>query len=373
MTRPDLGFDIFCRVVDNFGDIGVCWRLAKQLANRPESGPIRLWVDNTASFAQIEPTINAGAPRQTLGNIELLHWTDPAPAVVPHKVVIEAFACTPPASFISSMQQRGSLWINLEYLSAETWIEGCHALPSLQANGLKKYFFFPGFTEKTGGLQREPGLASVRARWLSRPQPRQRLMREIGMPEPLMERLATGWRQVCLFCYPQAPVDAMVKALSSCEQPTVVIVPQGVLSDATALQSKKLQVFEAPFVDQNGFDRLLWSSDLNIVRGEDSLVRAIWAGKPFIWHAYPQEGDAHMDKLNAWLAQARFPAMIDALMRAWNINDAPAVLQGLQQALQPEAWSTWRCDTANLTRRLASQSSLVERLLAFSAEKTRNG
>ncbi|MBY0444112.1 MAG: elongation factor P maturation arginine rhamnosyltransferase EarP, partial [Burkholderiales bacterium] len=37
-------WDIFCRVIDNYGDIGVCWRLARQLSF--EHGfAVRLMVD----------------------------------------------------------------------------------------------------------------------------------------------------------------------------------------------------------------------------------------------------------------------------------------------------------------------------------------
>ena len=51
-ARPSLSWDIFCTVVDNYGDIGVCWRLARQLA--AEHGfAVRLWVDDLASFARL--------------------------------------------------------------------------------------------------------------------------------------------------------------------------------------------------------------------------------------------------------------------------------------------------------------------------------
>lgn len=373
MTGSGPGFDIFCRVVDNFGDIGVCWRLAKQLAQHTDTGPIRLWVDDLASFARIQPGIDALAPRQVLFNVELLHWTDPTPIVDAHEVVIEAFACEPPAAYLASMQQRNSLWINLEYLSAESWVQDCHGLPSLQANALKKYFYFPGFTEQSGGLLREPKLAETRTEWLARPAPRQRLLRDIGMPEILIERLASGWRQVFVFCYGNAPIDALAEALQRTAQPTVVIVPQGILPNTSSLQSDTVSVFECPFVDQDGFDRLLWSSDLNIVRGEDSLVRAIWAGKPFLWHIYQQEDEAHLVKLDAWLELAHLPPAVDTLMRAWNNGDSPRAASSLQQALQPEAWSTWRCDSTQLKRRLSSQTSLIERLLAFCAKNAHSG
>jgi len=365
------GFDIFCRVVDNYGDIGVCWRLARQLARRPAAGPVRLWVDDLASFARIERRVDAGAPRQQVAGVELLHWADAAPAVEPHAVVIEAFACSPPAGFLARM--RDSLWINLEYLSAEDWIEECHALPSLQSSGLKKYFFFPGFTEATGGLLREPALASMRSDWLAEPGRRWQLLRRIGMPGALMDKLQAGWRQAFVFCYGDAPAGALAGALVRSGRPTVAIVPQGVLPGLAALQDDTLQVFESPFVDQDDFDRLLWSSDLNIVRGEDSLVRAIWAQQPFLWHIYRQEDDAHLVKLDAWLSRMQFSLSTASLMRAWNTGDEAGVSQGLEQALQGDFWLQWRHETQRLHQRLASQTSLAERLLTFCTEKLRSG
>src|SRR5690606_7944813 len=159
LMRP-LSFDIFCRVVDNFGDIGVCWRLARQLARAPSVNEVRLWVDDLHSFARIQPGVEPCLLRQAVEGVDIVHWTPtaPPPPLTPHDVVIEAFACEPPADFIERMVGRDCVWINLEYLSAEPWVESCHALPSPQAKGLRKFFYFPGFTSATGGLLREPGL-----------------------------------------------------------------------------------------------------------------------------------------------------------------------------------------------------------------------
>ena len=33
-ARQPLLWDIFCQVIDNHGDVGVCWRLARELAAR---------------------------------------------------------------------------------------------------------------------------------------------------------------------------------------------------------------------------------------------------------------------------------------------------------------------------------------------------
>jgi len=188
-----------------------------------------------------------------------------------------------------------------------------------------------------------------------------------------MDKLHAGWRQASVLCYGVAPAGALAGALVRSGRPTVAIVPQGVLPGLAALQDDSLQVFESPFVDQDDFDRLLWSSDLNIVRGEDSLVRAIWAQQPFLWHIYRQEDDAHLVELDAWLNRMQFSPAAASLMRAWNTGDAAGVSQGLEQALQADSWLQWHHETQRLNQRLASQTSLAERLMAFCTEKLRSG
>jgi len=389
MAAPLPSFDIFCRVIDNFGDIGVCWRLARQLA-QAGAGPMRLWVDDLRSFARIEGQVSPGVAEQTVEGIDIVHWTAHAPSPQPHEVVVEAFACDPPPGFVARMRQRRSLWINLEYLSAEDWVQDCHALPSPQAGGLTKFFFFPGFTEATGGLLREAGLLDRQRAWQARPALRRRLLDGIGMPDALADKLMDGWRQVFVFCYGHAPADALAHALDDRDAPSVIIVPQGVLPALRTLQTDTLRVFESPFVSQDDFDKLLWSSDLNIVRGEDSLLRATWAGRPFIWHIYPQEEQAHLVKLDAWLARAGWREPVPALMRAWNAESAqagpslpaglpppggpgPVLDRLLSTALSPPHWEQWRADALSLRDRLATQDSLVQRLLAFCAEHGRKG
>lgn len=372
MNQPGFSFDIFCRVVDNFGDIGVCWRLAKQLAQHTSPGQVRLWVDDLNSFARIERKLCASLPIQTVESVEIVHWVEPAPALAPHDIVIEAFACSPPADFIERMKRRNSLWINLEYLSAEDWVQSCHGLPSLQANGLQKYFFFPGFSDQTGGLLREPNLAVKRMQWLADPKLRWQQLHGIGMPDALISKLQAGWRQAFVFCYANGPVQALARNLEK-KQPTIIIVPQGVYPGLLQMQSETLQVFESPFVDQDGFDQLLWGSDLNIVRGEDSLVRAIWAGRPFVWHIYQQAEGAHLIKLDAWLAQTGFSAPVRALMTAWNTEDEISVSEELSRLLEPHPWQQWRQDSIAISAKQAAQNSLTERLLAFCAEKAQTG
>ena len=143
-------------------------------------------------------------------------------------MVIEAFACDPPDAFLDAMRQVHPVWINLEYLSAEVWIESCHGLPSQRPDGLVKHFYFPGFTPATGGLLREPGLSAERDALQASPEQQESVLRALGVPQHALSRRRDGARLVSLFCYPDAPVDALASALAADPRPTVLLAPEGV-------------------------------------------------------------------------------------------------------------------------------------------------
>lgn len=367
-------FDIFCKVVDNYGDIGVCWRLARRLAARPGSTAIRLWVDDLASFARIAPEIRPDVAVQTVADVTIVRWNEgeaPTAAVQPADIVIEAFACSPPEHYIQNMSAR-QLWINLEYLSAEDWVESCHGLPSLQPNGLRKFFFFPGFTPATGGLIREPDLLTRRDAFQADPQARLTLLAELGVQPEWLERLAAGGAAlVYVFCYPQAPLPALLEALGRQDRDALVLMPKGVWSHSASSAdcvARQVAIHRHDFVDQSHFDQLLWSSDLNIVRGEDSLVRAIWAGRAMMWQPYIQEDGAHLEKLDAWLARTPYSTPIQQAMRAWNDNsDLQAVTQALQPLLAPASLKEWSMQSLDWSSKLARSDDLVDHLLHFYA------
>jgi uncharacterized repeat protein (TIGR03837 family) len=230
-------------------------------------------------------------------------------------VVVEAFACELPANYLQAMVRRSKppRWINLEYLTAECWAEDCHGLASPHPSlPLVKHFFFPGFTLKTGRLLREADLFARR--------------------DAFMCRLSrTEWLEISLFCYDTAPVGALLDACAAGEQKVRCHVPPGKPLDTVLrhlgngpMQRGSLEVIPISFLPQVEFDQLLWQCDINFVRGEDSFVRAQWAGKPFVWHIYPQQDEAHLVKLDAFLEiyTAGLPSITaDAtkgLFHAWN-------------------------------------------------------
>jgi len=324
-------WDFFCRVVDNFGDVGTCWRLARQLASEHHAD-VRLWIDNLDSFVVMCPSASIDAASQQVGPVEVRHWPSDFPAVEVADVVIEAFACELPSSYIAAMAGRvtASVWVNLEYLSAEAWVDDCHLLRSPHPKWpLTKYFFFPGFTTKTGGLLRERDLLAARAAFDDASA--DEFLRRLGIAPRTDDELL-----ISLFCYDN---PALLELLSCwADGPTAVriLATPGAATEQIARWSEEtlslgkqyrrgsVTVQALPFLPPDDYDRLLWACDVNFVRGEDSFVRAQWAQKPFVWQIYPQAEDAHLVKLEAFLTRylAEFNEADSGVVRrfwnAWN-------------------------------------------------------
>lgn len=308
-TAMQRRWDIFCTIIDNFGDIGVCWRLARQLTQDHHQA-VRLWVDDLTRFSCIAPDVNPEIKQQIVQGVEIYHWQCVSVEVEPAEVVIEAFACELPDVYVAALLQRKKqpVWINLEYLSAEPWVTQCHGLPSPHPRlPLSKTFFFPGFVQGTGGLLREKNLIVQRSAFSTTAE------RAFLQRKGLLAR-KPGEIRISLFCYETAPVTKLIRILSESSKPVLLIVPEGSVAGSIAsllnnpssqtgklIQYGQLTVQIIPFMEQTDYDRLLWSCDFNFVRGEDSFVRAQWAGSPFIWNIYPQAEGAHWKKLDAFL------------------------------------------------------------------------
>ena len=302
-------WDIFCQVVDNYGDIGVSWRLARQLV--AEYGyPVRLWVDELAAFHAIFPPCDPTLNRQLCGGVEVCRWASDFPQTEPADVVVEAFCCKPPASYVTAMALRRPkpVWINLEYLSAESWILGCHSLPSPHlCLPLVKHFFFPGFVPETGGLLLEKNLFERRDAFQRSPEAIAAFWSSFGWETPAPEVV-----KISLFCYPNTALAELADVWAAAPYPVLCLIPEGTpgatlaaggekLPPGAQLRRGNLEIRVLPFMEQDAYDRLLWACDCNFVRGEDSFVRAQWAAKPLVWHIYPQDENAHEVKLAAFL------------------------------------------------------------------------
>ncbi|MHA4979288.1 elongation factor P maturation arginine rhamnosyltransferase EarP [Pseudomonas extremorientalis] len=325
-------WDIFCSVVDNFGDIGVTWRLARQLVAE-HACDVRLWVDDLRAFERMCPEIDVQLDQQWQEGVEVRHWPAEWLGSPAADVVIAAFACQLPPGYMEAMadRERTPVWMNLDYLSAEEWVVGCHRLPSVKFKGVQKYFFFPGFRPGTGGLLREAGLLEQRRAFQQDASAQQDFLQTLGVFP------TAGARLISLFAYENAGLASWLDVLSTDGRATHLLVPEGrILGDvqrwlglerlvAGDIQQRgSLTVQVIAFVRQEQYDRLLWCCDFNAVRGEDSFVRAQWAGRPLLWHIYRQDEDIHLDKLDAFLElytaglspSAR--AALIGLWQAWN-------------------------------------------------------
>ena len=370
---------IFCKVVDNFGDIGICWRLARQL-HREHAIAVTLWVDDLASFRRIWPSVATDAAMQVVDGVRVMHWPDQDGTFQPDDVadiVIEFFGVDIPPAYIAAMAQcePRPVWINYEGLTAEEWVEGCHTLPSMHPRlKLTKHFFFPGFTAKTGGLLRERGLLDARDRFQADPAARAAFLARVGVTAD-----ETIGSMVSLFCYPHAPIAELFAAWRDGATPVTCLVPQGVAREqvsaflgadpvpGAAATHGALTVRVIPFLSQDDYDRLLWSCDVNFVRGEDSWVRAQWAGRPFIWHIYPQDENLHHVKLRAFLQ--KYAENLDSLIEfslRWNgvEENTPADWPALWMSLQAQSPTIAARNIEWQTRMLAN-GDLVSNLLDF--------
>ena len=372
-------WDIFCKVIDNFGDIGVCWRLAADLAARGQR--VRLWVDDASALAWM-------APAGCMG-VQVLTWTDLLDTSCLDStvcdVLIEAFGCEIAPEFIAACARiylanttnyPKPLWINLEYLSAEPYVARSHGLTSLvnggPAAGWRKVFYYPGFTPGTGGLLREPDLLSRQAAfdrtaWLNQ----QRIDWQ-------------GETLVSMFCYEPPALAQLIAELAQNGlhgRAVRLLVAAGRATEAVkALEASKnlrnnneialkphknagnqLVISYLPQLSQVDFDHLLWACDINFVRGEDSMVRAIWASKPFVWQIYPQDDGAHGAKLAAFLDRMASPSDLRALHNVWN------GLSGADLPTLPDL-QAWMLLAASNRTRLAGLVDLTTGLLEYVAK-----
>ena len=349
---------LLCRVVDNLGDVGFAWRLAADLAGRGEE--VRLCVDDARALAWMAPGGMAG--------VEVVAWNDAT--ALGSDVLVETFGCGWPERVAAELtaQTARPVCVNVEHLSAEAFVVRSHGLPSPRfasdGTAIPSWFFYPGLAAGTGGLLREPGLLERRLAfgdgraWLA------------GRS---IER-AQDERCIGLFCYPEAPVETLLDALSAA--PTLILLAAGAATERALAalgpegRRGRLRAVAMPPLAQEDFDRLLWSCDLNFVRGEDSLVRAFWAGAPWVWQAYRQQDGAHEAKIRAlldlYLADAP-PALASDLRRlfqAWNgLGEGGAPLL---EGIDPDEWAAhsrrWR-------DRLAASVDLTSQLMAFVASK----
>jgi len=259
--------------------------------------------------------------------VEIFDWdkaNDLIQAGGPPDVILETFSCELPQPYVEKIREGNiPLIINVEYLSAEPWTVEAHGLPSIPSNpnDLPRYFYYPGFSSDSGGLlQGKSSNTNEDSTYV--PRSLEQIFRELRPKEEVPKVLIFTYggqkleRLLDQIKESQTPVDLLI-----CDEPNIKTVENWLgESISEPKQRGPIQYISMPFVPQDDFDWLLNECDLNIVRGEDSFVRAQWAGKPFIWDIYPQDVDAHLIKLDAFL---------DVYLKDATLNTKKAILEAM--------------------------------------------
>ena len=283
------------------------------------------------------------------------------------------------------MTQQQSIWINLEYLSAESWVGDFHAKPSPHPTlAITKHFYFPGFKNDTGGLIREHSLIARRDAFLNSKIDQTKFWQALGIKNDIEKDSI----KISLFCYPQANINQLLLALSATNQPSSIFLPfngsidtlSSIFTDfkqvnANTLRLESITVHLLPFLSQSDYDHLLWACDLNFVRGEDSWIRAIWASKPFIWQPYIQTEDTHIKKMQAFLEVYSCEAtneikstLLDAHLTWSNasISDTNHLTRLVQNLPKLHSYTKQQADI------LSTLPDLATKLLSFSEKLAKN-
>ena len=323
-----MNITVLCKVVDNFGDIGVAWRLCRRLAKIQSKYKICLIVDDLESFSKIEDrlprryaprndggvaiaseaTVIASEAKQSIiiDGIEIFPWHEDD---LCHEVfcqndgerlsiILELFQCGRPdwmeRILFEEKLQRTVHIIMIDYLTAEKYAEDFHCLQSLTRSAkVQKVNFMPGFTQKTGGLV-------IDEAW-----------REVPV------RKADG--PVLVFTYERDWTE-LVRALG--ERRILVAQGRGKVSFMTAVAECGADGFvkELPYLNQSEWDEVMKGCSALVIRGEESMSRACLSGIPFIWHAYPQSDEYQLVKVKALLERMRRhfePEDFEIVERAW--------------------------------------------------------
>lgn len=366
---------ILCKVVDNFGDIGFVYRLAKNLRKINPHYEIRLVVNNLNSFQKIAPKIKLNSAEQNFCGMKIFDSNAEEICKAefsknPPGVILECFQCGRPnwldeilfasqsQNKLTHLEANGEKFfqiINIDYLTAEDYAEEFHCLKSATRSAfVKKVNFMPGFTAKTGGLiLDEPFIANWRAHFEKKSEKekcenvncdKNIARQDFSFAEFSAPVCAALSQKILIFSY-QKNFSPIIRAFQKiCDKnlsQIQIFLAQGIgkesfletyrkFCDSRKFNLSQIGLDELDFLSQENWDEMLLQMDVLFVRGEDSLARACLCGKPFVWNAYPQktpqDENYHLIKVRALLEKMRphFSesefAIIEKFWLLYNVN-----------------------------------------------------
>ena len=281
---------VLCKVVDNFGDIGVVWRLCKRFKEIDPSIKINLITDDLVSFKKIFNKLSVEVVFQSFMGIDIYDWKNYAYCYEVFRkndgeklsIILENFQCGRPdwmekILFEEKLNRTVNI-IMIDYLTAEKYAEDFHCLKSLTRSAkVQKVNFMPGFTPKTGGL-------IIDSAW-----------------EKSFKRKRKGPALIFTYGRDWTP---LAQALNKTSYNSILAPGKGFDSFKKAyneIEKKRFQLEELDFMNQEDWDLVMKKCSVLFIRGEESLSRACLSGIPFVWHAYPQSEEYQLVKVDALL------------------------------------------------------------------------
>ena len=278
--------DIFCQVIDNYGDVGVAYRLAREFKRVYPNKKLRFVINKTEELNLIRKS----------EDIEIILYKDISKIENSADLIIESFGCEIPKKYMHKALKNSKLIINLEYFSAEKWVDDFHLQESFLGGNLKKYFFIPGLSEKSGGILLDNEFLERKKKVEAN---KEYYLEKFGIKEKY-DLIGS------VFSY-EKNFGSLIEELKKLGKKIILLM----LSEKTQKNFikyfdngnnyDKIKFVKLPFFSYDKYEELLALCDFNLVRGEDSFVRALLLGKPFLWHIYPQDENTHIKKLESFL------------------------------------------------------------------------
>ena len=278
--------DIFCQVIDNYGDVGVAYRLAREFKRVYPNKKLRFVINQIEELNLIRKS----------EDIEIILYKDISKIENSADLIIESFGCEIPKEYMDKALKNVKLIINLEYFSAEKWVDDFHLQESFLGGNLKKFFFIPGLSEKSGGILLDNEFLERKKKVEAN---KEYYLEKFGIKEKY-DLIGS------VFSY-EKNFDSLIEELKKLNKKVILLI----LSEKTQKNFikyfdngnnyDKIKFVKLPFFTYDKYEELLALCDFNLVRGEDSFVRALLLGKPFLWHIYPQDENTHIKKLESFL------------------------------------------------------------------------
>lgn len=299
--------DIFCDIIDNYGDIGFVYRLARGLYKKQDSLKINVFLNNISSFGAINKRIDAAKKIQSVEGINYYNLDKLSRAdfrqIIPGQIAIEAFACELPKEYLINYKNNLRIIINLEYFTCETWTKEYHMQSSYtHLEGVKKFFYFPGIHHWSGGLIYTENRFENQSEFISLINRYGKVQVEVTEPKVVFGSIFSYEHNFNNF------LDTLNDYGIESEKKIYLMV-FGEKSNITSLQNTdNIKIIPMDYLNQEDYDKVLSMCDFNLVRGEESFARALLSGKPFLWHAYCQDMGTHMEKVEGFM---KFIASLD--------------------------------------------------------------